>query len=652
MEEQVQKLEGRLDEQVKTIKEDFNAQEEELKNEVDEKFQQQNKKKLGEPARGGAIKAEGISRPANVIPPQFDGKVSWGTYLRQFEAAATAKGIPIEQQQSFEHLKRHLEMRYGDRYMQHHFEADILRLVRLAYPTAPSEFLEQLSIPHFIDGLRDSETQQSLRLGRHRTLNDALSHALELEAAKVASRGHMKVRRVSAVDEAPGQDDVWEQLTEFIGKLRAASKSERGSTEPTASAPGKLSLANSTGRQLDVSSHHAPPEEIKLSRFQDPDSLTVDGTIFGSNFKMIVDTGSARIIVRPHVVGAWRIKNPSRQYVIVTASGQRLPVKGTLRIKDEEIVLSTPIQADTVGILAKEDVVLPPPQTETLVASRIDSDPCDGMVGVVEPSNPGLFSTELGVCEPVTIVRRLEELQGDYMKPDANVLPDCLQDILSRAKTRLNKEQTKQLEELLRENKEVFALKSSHCGRTNVVKHRIDTGSWAQWDSLAVEDGALVRNWENSEETEVKKQVLLPRSRVHEVLQEVHGGIGGGHLGTNKTPQKLRNRFYWANCRTDVEDWYRKCDTCAASIGPKKRSQGNMRQYNVGAPMFVNDHQDNSDKLIPPFLLAYRFAVHETPGKTPARIVFGKELRLPADLLFGHPTERHTDPDTYVGELE
>ncbi|KAJ8944064.1 hypothetical protein NQ318_005974 [Aromia moschata] len=230
MEEQVQKLEGRLDEQVKTIKEDFNVQVEELKNEVDEQLQQQNKKKithvkevceqlqqnLESLARGGATKAEGISRP-DVKPPQFDGKVSRGTYLRQFEAAATAngwtdsekatgliialrgeaidvlKGIPVEQYHSFEHLKDHLEMRYGDKHMQHvyqvqlkgrlqlagenlqHLEADILRLVRLASPTAPPEFLEQLSIQHVIDGLRNGETQQALRLGRHRTLNDAVS---------------------------------------------------------------------------------------------------------------------------------------------------------------------------------------------------------------------------------------------------------------------------------------------------------------------------------------------------------------------------------------------------------------------------------------------------------------------------------------------
>ncbi|GLV33336.1 hypothetical protein CBL_08606 [Carabus blaptoides fortunei] len=40
------------------------------------------------------------------------------------------------------------------------FETDVTRLVRLAYPTAPDSFLEQLAVQTFVDGLRDSETQQ------------------------------------------------------------------------------------------------------------------------------------------------------------------------------------------------------------------------------------------------------------------------------------------------------------------------------------------------------------------------------------------------------------------------------------------------------------------------------------------------------------
>ena len=30
-------------------------------------------------------------------------------------------------------------------------------------------------------------------------------------------------------------------------------------------------------------------------------------------------------------------------------------------------------------------------------------------------------------------------------------------------------------------------------------------------------------------------------------LEAVHNGVGGGHLGVNKTLGKVRERFYWLN---------------------------------------------------------------------------------------------------------
>ena len=43
---------------------------------------------------------------------------------------------------------------------------------------------------------------------------------------------------------------------------------------------------------------------------------------------------------------------------------------------------------------------------------------------------------------------------------------------------------------------------------------------------------------------------------------------------------------------------------------------------------------------IPLFLLAYRASTHETTGVTPANLVFGRELRLPCDLIFEAPQTR------------
>ncbi|KAJ8916775.1 hypothetical protein NQ315_005780 [Exocentrus adspersus] len=53
------------------------------------------------------------------------------------------------------------------------YEADVSRMVNLAYPTAPAEVIEQLSL---------------VRLARHRIISEALVQALEIEAAKEAFR--------------------------------------------------------------------------------------------------------------------------------------------------------------------------------------------------------------------------------------------------------------------------------------------------------------------------------------------------------------------------------------------------------------------------------------------------------------------------------
>jgi hypothetical protein len=51
----------------------------------------------------------------------------------------------------------------------------------------------------------------------------------------------------------------------------------------------------------------------------------------------------------------------------------------------------------------------------------------------------------------------------------------------------------------------------------------------------------------------------------------------------------------------------------------------------------VASNQRDWDKRLPHFLLTYRAPTHDTTGSTPARLVFGRELRLPCDLLFGAP---------------
>ena len=289
---------------------------------------------------------------------------------------------------------------------------------------------------------------------------------------------------------------------------------------------------------------------------------------------------------------------------------------------------------------------------------------------------------------------------------------------------------------------------------------------WAQWDSLVIEDGLLKRTWESADGKQIKKQLVVPRKKVNQVLEEIHNGKSGAHLGVNKTLDKIRDRFYWVNYCEDVKSWCRKCPVCSASQGPSTRSRGRMQKYNVGLPFeriaidiagpfpetdkgnryilvamdyfskwpevfalpnqeavtvaealvdnvfsrfgiplelhsdqgrnfesklfqklcdllgihktrttalhpqsdgmverfnktieehlskVVDQHQKDWDLYLPTFLMAYRSAVHDTTGLTPAMVLFGRELRLPCDLAFGTPNNEEVTVTDYVDELK
>jgi len=55
----------------------------------------------------------------------------------------------------------------------------------------------------------------------------------------------------------------------------------------------------------------------------------------------------------------------------------------------------------------------------------------------------------------------------------------------------------------------------------------------------------------------------------------------------------------------------------------------------------VSTHQRDWDERLPIFLLDYQASNHDTTGVTPANMVFGSEIRLHCDLIFGAPQTRN-----------
>ena len=55
--------------------------------------------------------------------------------------------------------------------------------------------------------------------------------------------------------------------------------------------------------------------------------------------------------------------------------------------------------------------------------------------------------------------------------------------------------------------------------------------------------------------------------------------------------------------------------------------------------VFVNDHQLNWDEYLPLVMMAYRSTMQETTGVSPNRMMFGREVNLPIDLIVGCPPD-------------
>ncbi|KAJ8961687.1 hypothetical protein NQ318_021286 [Aromia moschata] len=425
-------------------------------------------------------------------PPTYDGQSSWSMYRRQFEAAAKANGwtpqematslvislrgqaleilqsIPEEQQNDYDRIVGALEIRYGHKYLRQvyqsqiksrqqrtneslqEYEADIERLIHLAYPQAPKEFLEQIGIQTFIDGLLDTEMQQALRLGRHTTISDVLVAALEFKAAKEASRNYKP-------------------------KIKVAMQRE-----------------NQDAQVREMSDQH----------------LFVDS--------MMNETEGV------------------------------LPVLDSSKDTCNELLMTTTVQVEDEWS-----------SEEMMKSQKKDND-----------------------------LRLIRNWVKNGVRP-------TWQEV-------------------------------SRYGTT--IK-----GYWAQWNSLCLRDGLLHRKWESPDGVSAVYQLVLPKARIHQVLKELHSSPSGGHFGVTRTLARVRDRFYWVNCRRDVEEWCKRCDLCSAKKGPNTRSRGKMVQYLSGAPF----ERVAVDILGP--------LPHESTTYTPSMLTSGREMKLPTDLILGRPLEENQE---------
>ena len=173
--------------------------------------------------------AAGGGKP-NIKPATYDGLSSWQDYKSHFDACAMLgkwseleKGLYLavslrgqaqgvlgnlsgEELHNYDELVKTLSERFAPPNQTELYRAQlrertkkateslpelgqsIRRLTNLAYPTAPFDVRETLAKEQFLDALSDSDMRLRIKQARPRDLNEAIRHAVELEAYAKAER--------------------------------------------------------------------------------------------------------------------------------------------------------------------------------------------------------------------------------------------------------------------------------------------------------------------------------------------------------------------------------------------------------------------------------------------------------------------------------
>ena len=108
---------------------------------------------------------------------------------------------------------------------------------------------------------------------------------------------------------------------------------------------------------------------------------------------------------------------------------------------------------------------------------------------------------------------------------------------------------------------------------------------WRLWHQLAIEGDVLVRHVRASpaEGGEWKTLVVIPTERVPEVLEQLHNN--SGHMGLEKTIDRVREKTWWPCYTRDTEEWIAKCPVCAKKRRPAPQPKAQVQSIPVGGPV-------------------------------------------------------------------
>ena len=106
---------------------------------------------------------------------------------------------------------------------------------------------------------------------------------------------------------------------------------------------------------------------------------------------------------------------------------------------------------------------------------------------------------------------------------------------------------------------------------------------WRYREQLCRRQGVLYYQWEDP--PQCRLLLLVPSTLKNEVLQGCHDSPTGGHLGQQKTYERLRQKYIWYEMSVDAKLYVRSCSVCNRQKRPTVKPKAALGSYHAGAPM-------------------------------------------------------------------
>ena len=129
------------------------------------------------------------------------------------------------------------------------------------------------------------------------------------------------------------------------------------------------------------------------------------------------------------------------------------------------------------------------------------------------------------------------------------------------------------------------------CDKQTLVKEQIEDSEVSSFYRGAEKEGELndlcrevymirddilyrvsrLRNADVDSSWGIRKQIVVPKKFRTMILGEAHENVCGGHLGIQKTTEKISKNFYWPTVKKDVRKFCKSCHDCQVMGKPNQK---------------------------------------------------------------------------------